>query len=431
MIKRYELKKMTGDELQTLMLRSRQDIRDVKDGVKKIIKYVKSSGDEALRHYTEVFDGVKVKDILVSAGEISEAYELVDDDVVSSIKRQIYYSTEFHKRQLKDGWKAEVEEGIIVGERYTPIESVGLYVPGGRAAYPTVLQILSVPAKLAEVPRIVVCTPPSKDGKIPAPVLVAADILGITEIYKVGGAQAIAALAYGTETISPVKKIAGPGNVYVNTAKLEVIGTADIDMVAGPSEVLILADDTASPRSIAADFMARCEHDPNAAAVLITDSDKLATEVIAEIEKQLPDMARKDIIIQALSRYSAIITSPNWDECLAFVNDYASEHLQIMTSDPWQVLPKITNAGSIFLGEYAPVAIGDYASGTNHVLPTGQFSKMYSPVGVDTFQKRSEFQYLSKEGLKKLEPIVRNISKVEGLEAHYHSVEVRLNESRV
>ena len=325
MIRRYELKDMTEDELQNVILRSRQDIMDVKDGVKKIIEYVKRSGDEAIRHYTEVFDGVKVKDIRVSKDEISEAYGSVDEDVVSSIKSQIFYSTEFHKRQLKDGWKEEIEDGIVLGERYTPIESVGLYVPGGRAAYPSVLQILAVPAKLAEVPRIVVCTPPGKDGKIPAPVLVAADILGVTEIYKVGGAQAIAALAYGTETISPVKKIVGPGNIYVNTAKLEVIGTADIDMVAGPSEVLILADDSASPRSIAADLLARCEHDPNAAAVLITDSDELVADVFDEIEKQLPGMTRKDIMIQALSKYSAMITSPDWNECIAFVNDYASD----------------------------------------------------------------------------------------------------------
>ncbi len=425
-IRSYELDDMTEDELQNVMQRSKQNISVVTDGVKSIIEHVKKTGDEALRHYTKIFDGAKLDDILVSADEISEAYELVDDNVISSIKRQIYYSTEFHKRQLKDGWKAEIEDGIIIGERYTPIESIGLYVPGGRAAYPTVLQILVVPAKLAKVPRIIVCTPPGKDGKIPAPVLVAADILEISEIYKVGGAQAIAAMAYGTETISPVKKIAGPGNIYVNAAKLEVVDTVSIDMVAGPSEVLILADNSAKPDLIAADFLARCEHDPNATAVLITDSDELAKAVYNEIERQLPSMLRKDVIQVALARYSAIITSPDWGKCLNFVNDFASEHLQIMTHEPWDVLPEIQNAGSIFLGDNAPVAIGDYASGTNHVLPTGQFSKMYSAVGVDTFQKRSEFQYLSKEGLKKLEPIVRTMAKIEGLNAHYHSVEVRI-----
>jgi len=428
MIKSYELKNMSDDIRCLLLGRSSIDIESVKDMVTRVIEDVKRDGDESLKKYTEVFDHVKLDTFRVTKEEIDEAWKTIDEDIVSKIKLQIGYSESFHKMQVCKDWKHEIDKGIVLGEKYTPIESVGLYVPGGRAAYPTVLQILSVPAKIARVPRIVVCTPPNKDGKISEPVLVTASILGIDEIYKVGGAQAIAALAYGTASIKPVKKIVGPGNIYVSCAKLLVFGKVDIDMFAGPSEVLIIADSSANPSFIAADMLARCEHDPNASAVLLTNSRELAANVKTEITRQFPGLKRQGIIKKSLAKYSAIIISDNWDAIIDFTNEYAPEHLEIMVEKPWEMLPKIINAGSIFLGNYAPVAVGDYASGTNHVLPTGQYAKMFSPVGVETFQKKSEFQYITKKGLKTLNPIIRKISEVEGLDAHYNSVKVRLEE---
>lgn len=303
---------------------------------------------------------------------------------------------------------------------------MGLYVPGGRAAYPTVLQILAVPALIAKVPRIVVCSPPNKEGGIAESVLVCADILGISEIYKIGGAQAISALAYGTKSIKPVKKVVGPGNIYVSCAKMLLFGKINIDMLAGPSEVLIIADSYAKPSFIAADILARCEHDPDASAVLLTDSEIIAKKVKKEIEKQIINLKRQNIIKKSLKKYSAIIVINNWKKIIDFSNDYAAEHLEIIVRKPWNILSKIKNAGSIFLGDYSPVAAGDYASGTNHVLPTGQLAKMFSSVGVETFVKKSEFQYITKNGLKKLYPIVKELSKVEGLDGHYNSFKVRL-----
>jgi len=431
MINIYNLDKISEKKLSFLINRSSLDIDDAKEKVSAIIRYVQDYGDEALKRYTEVFDGVKLKSFKVTKQEIKNAKRRINSKLLEQIKRQIKYSTEFHKKQVLKDKKFEIDKGIILGERYTPIESVGLYVPGGRAAYPTVLQILAVPAIIAKVPRIVVCTPPNKKGKVPDSVLVCADLLGISEIYKVGGAQAIAALSYGTESIRPVKKVVGPGNIYVSCAKMLLFGIIDIDMPAGPSEALIIADSSANPAFVAADILARCEHDPNASAVLLTDSEKLAYKVKNEIKKQFLNLKRQDIIKKSLLKYSAIIISDEWNKIIDFANEYAAEHLEIIVKNPWKILPKINNAGSIFLGEYAPVAVGDYASGTNHVLPTGQYSKMFSPVGVDTFQKKSEFQYITKDGLKKLNPIVRELSKVEGLDAHYNSVKVRLNyESR-
>jgi len=428
MIKTYELKNMSDDTCCFLLGRASIDIKSAKDTITRVIEDIKRDGDESLKRYTEFFDHVKLDTFRVTKEEIDDAKRTIDRDLVSKIKQQIEYSKMFHKMQVCKDWKREIDKGIVLGEKYTPIESVGLYVPGGRAVYPTVLQILAVPAKIARVPRIVVCTPPNKDGKISEAVLVTAYLLGIDEIYKVGGAQAIAALAYGTESIKPVKKIVGPGNIYVSCAKLLVFGKVDIDMFAGPSEVLIIADSSANPVFIAADILARCEHDPDASAVLLTNSRVLAANVKTEITRQFPGLKRQGIIKKSLAKYSAIVISDNWDAIIDFTNEYAPEHLEIMVEKPWEMLPKIINAGSIFLGNYAPVAVGDYASGTNHVLPTGQYAKMFSPVGVETFQKKSEFQYITKNGLKTLNPIIRKISEVEGFDAHYNSVKVRLEE---
>lgn len=426
MIRILEMEKMSGDERSFICQRSRQDMDNVRPIVSQIIEDVRANGDSAVRKYTKKFDGVNIESFRISRDEIDDAWTRVDGTLTARIKEQIGYSERFHKMQIRKDWKKEFDKGIVLGEKITPIESVGLYVPGGRAAYPTVLQILAVPAKLAGVPRIAVFTPPNKEGKVPDVILATADILGVDEIYKIGGAQAIAAMSYGTQTIKPVRKIVGPGNIYVNCAKMLCFGVVDIDMLAGPSEALILADSSAKPVFAAADMLARCEHDPNASAVLLTDSTELAKKVRNEIKRQFSYLNRKEIMRESLSKYSAIIISDDWDDLIKFTNDYAPEHLEIMMKDPWAVLDKIVNAGSIFLGNYAPVAIGDYASGANHVLPTGQCAKMFSPVGVETFQKRSEFQFISREGLGAMSPIVRDISKIEGLDAHYNSIDVRL-----
>jgi histidinol dehydrogenase len=427
MLNIYDLKEISQEKLDIIIKRSTVDIDSVKNKVKEIINDVQNKGDYALKQYTKIFDNVELKSFKVTEKEIKNAKKNFDEKLLFQIKKQISYSKKFHKNQLRKEYKIEIEKGIILGERYTPIDSVGLYVPGGKAAYPTVLQILAVPAKIANVLRIVVCTPPNKDGKVSDSILVIADLLGIKEIYKIGGAQAIAALALGTKSIIPVKKVVGPGNIYVNCAKLLLFGKIDIDMPAGPSEALIIADSNANPTFVAADILARCEHDEKASAVLITDSKYFAISVNREIKRQFKYLKRKEIIKRSLNRYSAILVSSDWEKIIDFTNDYAPEHLQLMVKNFWEVLSKIKNAGSIFLGYYSPVAIGDYASGTNHVLPTGQFAKMFSPVGVETFQKKSEFQYITKEGIEKLEPIVKELSAVEGFDGHYNSVKVRLD----
>jgi len=426
MIKIIRLSEMAEADLDRLMKRSTADIQDVRPVVSKIIQDVRDRGDPALLDYTEELDGVCLDTIRVTRDEIRNAFERTDTGLIERMREQISYSTEFHKRQLRRDWKSEVTEGVTLGERYLPIDSVGLYVPGGRAAYPSVLQILGVAARTAGVPRIAICTPPNSQGNVPDPVLAMARLLDLEEVYKVGGAQAVAALAYGTESIEPVLKIVGPGNIYVNCAKMSVYGTVDIDMPAGPSEALIIADGTADPRFAAADILARCEHDPKASAVLLTCSDVFAGKVAEEIEGQVTGLSRGEIIIQSLANYSAIVVCEDMDDIVDFANEYAAEHLELMVEDPWKLLDRIDNAGSVFLGNYSPVAAGDYASGTNHVLPTGQFARMFSPVGVETFQKRSELQYITEEGLRRLGPVVKAVSDVEGLDGHYRSVEVRL-----
>lgn len=426
MIKIFNYKKMTEQEKNLILLRSRFDIENVKEKVSQILNDVKTNGDSAVQKYTQKFDKTELKNFRVSSEEINFAYESISENLYLQIKQQIKYSKKFHQMQIRKEKRDKIKNGIIVGERYTPIDSVGLYVPGGKAEYPTVLQILAVPAKIANVPRIVVCTPPNENGQVSPSVLVVAGILGIDEIYKIGGAQAIAALAYGTKSLKSVKKIVGPGNIYVSCAKMLVFGAVDIDMPAGPSEAIIIANSSTNPVYIASDILARCEHDPNASAVLLTDSKDLANKVKNEIIRQFSSLKRQRIMKESLSKYSAIIIFDNFRDIIDFTNEYAPEHLEIMLKNPWELLPEIMNAGSIFLGSYAPVAVGDYASGTNHVLPTGQYAKMFSPVGVETFQKKSEFQYLTKEGLETLYPIIRELTTVEGLDAHYNSVRVRL-----
>lgn len=428
----YELKTMDVQDRARIVRRARGDIGIVKKQVLPIIEDVRARGDQAILDYLEKFDGVKLtpKDLLISEVEIKEAYLKTDPLVLKMIRRQIKLSQKFHKEQLRRldmKWEIEVIPGVRLGQKKTPIESAGLYVPGGSAPYPTVMQILAVPAKLAGVKRIVGVTPPRGKNY---EVIVAAKEAGVNELYRVGGVAAIAALTYGTETIKPVDKIVGPGNIYVTASKMLVFGDVGIDMPAGPSEAIILADDGANPAYCAADILARAEHDPNAAGVLVTWSKKVAEKTQDEIVRQLPTLLRSDIIKQSLARYSAIIIVSNEAEAIEFTNEYAPEHLEVLTKNPYDFLPKLTNAGSIFLGYYTPTPIGDYASGTNHVLPTGGWSKMFSPVGVETFMKVSEFQSATKNGLKSLAPIIDVISEVEGLDAHWNTIEQRLQKGK-
>ncbi len=396
-----------------------------RDWIAKVERY----GDDALVDYIHTFDDPTfTKDRLrVTTDDISEAYKKTSKEVVEIIRRQIEISTEFHQRQLPARLEetAEFVPGVVTGWRIVPIQSVGLTVPAGQVPLPTVMQILTVAAKRAGVPRIVACFPPT--GKH-YEMLIAADIAGVDEIYRVGGIAGVAAMSVGTETIRPVLKIVGPGSIYTQAAKMEVsLRGIAIDMLSGPSEALLIADESADPRYCAADILARCEHDQNACAVLATTSQSLAKSVLTELYYQLPKLRRKEIAEVSLSRYSAVIVFDDSEQIITFANDYGAEHLEILTDNPWEICKQIENAGSIFLGHFAPVAVGDYASGTNHCLPTGVATKTASPVGVETFLKKSEIQWLTKEGLRNLEPIVTTISRIEKLDAHTKSVQIRLS----
>lgn len=424
----YELKTMNIEDKKRIIRRAQRDISEIKKQVLPIIEDVRARGDQAVLDYLEKYDGVTLtpKDLQITEAEIEEAYTKTDPLVLEMIRRQIQLSQRFHREQFKRidmQWEIETIPGVRVGQKRTPIKSAGLYVPGGTAPYPTVMQILSVPAKIAAVERIVAVTPPrGKNYEI----IIAAKEAGVNELYRVGGVAGVAALAYGTETIKPVDKIVGPGNIYVTASKILVFGEVGIDMPAGPSEAIILADPQTNPAYCAADILARAEHDPNAAGVLVTWSKEVAEKTRAEIVRQLPTLSRREIIKQSLARYSAIIVARDEGEAVEFTNEYAPEHLEVLTKNPYDILPKLTNAGSIFLGYYSPVPVGDYASGTNHVLPTGGWAKMFSPVGVETFMKVSEFQSVTREGLESLAPIIDVMSEVEGLDAHWNTIEQRL-----
>lgn len=425
MIKIYEWEKIGEKVRQRILGRAGLDIEKVRPGVVRWLKRMEREGDKALLAYIREFDDPKFKlaRLRVKPVEIRKAYRQVKPVVLRAMRRQIKLSRAFVGRQKAETFELlPAYEGVWTGARVTPIKEVGLYVPAGLAPLPTVMQILGVTAKAAGCERIVACFPPR--GR-EAELLVAADMVGVDEIYRVGGIAAIGAMAYGTKTVRSVSKIVGPGNVYVQAAKKEVFGKVGIDMLAGPSEAVILADSLARADFIAADVLARAEHDPRAAGVLITDSRELAEATWEEIKRQFAKLPRQEIMRESLGKYSALIVVKNMREAVALTNQYAPEHLEVMVTDPWAILPEITEAGSIFLGQYAPVAVGDYASGTNHVLPTGLGPRMFSAVSVETFMKKSEVQYLTAAGLKGLEPIVTGIGRVEGLEAHVQSVKIR------
>ncbi|MBI2453445.1 histidinol dehydrogenase [Candidatus Peregrinibacteria bacterium] len=420
-------KTASNQEKKIIMSRSQLKIEGAREVAREWIAKVEKEGDAALVEYIRKFDdkNFTADRLRVVPKDIAEAYKKVGLEKIKIIQKQIEISREFHARQMPKKWQETNEyiSGVITGWKYTPIESAGLTVPAGQVPLPTVMQILTIAAKTACVPRVVACFPPT--GKH-YEMLVAADIAGADEIYRVGGIAGIAAMSIGTETIKPVLKIVGPGSVYTQAAKMEISqrGTA-IDMLSGPSEALIIADDTAKPKYCAADILARCEHDQNACAVLVTNNKKLIEETASEIEKQLQGLGRKEIAEVALGRYCALILFDSMKEMIKFANDYSPEHLEIMAHNPWSICDKIKNAGSIFLGDYAPVAVGDYASGTNHCLPTGVAPKTVSPIGVDTFLKKSEIQYLTKQGLQTLEPIISTMSDIETLDAHKKSVLIR------
>lgn len=430
MLKIYQWSKTDKKTKKKIMDRAMFDINSVRDYVAQWIETVKREGDAGILKYIRQFDSknFNLKDLKVTKSDIKKAYKIVDPQVIEVIKKQISISRQNALSKAKQEIVLKsFTPGVQVGYKITPIESVGLTVPAGQVPLPTVMQILAVTAKTAGVPRVIACFPPT--GEYPE-MLIAADLAGVNEIYRVGGIAAVAAMAYGTETIKPVFKIVGPGSIYTQTAKMLVFGKVTIDMVAGPSEAVILADETANPIYCAADILARAEHAPDATGVLITYSEKLAEATRKEVNRQIKYLTRRGIIKKSLNNYSCAIVVKNWQEAIDLTNDYSPEHLEILVDDPFAILPKIKNAGSIFLGSFAPVVIGDYASGTNHILPTGFWSKMASAVSVETFQKSSEVQYLTKEGLENLEEIVDVVSGIESLDAHWNSVNVRINKKK-
>ncbi|GLB59805.1 histidinol dehydrogenase [Cytobacillus sp. NCCP-133] len=395
--------------------------------VKSIIETVRQKGDQAVKEYTQKFDGIELDDIAVTQAEMKEAYSQVDGKILEIIKEAAENIRAFHEKQLRPSWMTTEENGTILGQKITPLDSVGLYVPGGTAAYPSSVLMNVIPAKVAGVKRIVITSPPDKKtGKLPPAVLAAAHIAGAEEIYKVGGAQAIAALAYGTESILPVDKITGPGNIFVALAKREVFGDVDIDMIAGPSEIAILADETAQPDEVAADLLSQAEHDPMASAVLVTPSFALAEAVSAEVEHQLAELPRQEIAAGSIRNYGAIYVAESMNGAIETVNSLAPEHLEILTESPMELLGQIRHAGAIFLGRFSPEPVGDYFAGPNHVLPTNGTARFSSPLNVEDFQKKSSILLYSEKALKDNGEKIAAFARLEGLEAHARSIETRL-----
>ena len=414
--------------LESLMKRSQLDCAKATAEVNKIINNVKKSGDKTLFEYTKKFDSLDLSKagLKVSADEIDEAYAMLDNEAITLIKKAAENIRTFHKKQIKEGFKIDVGGDGYLAQRIIPMQRAGVYVPGGRAAYPSSVLMNVIPAQIAGVKEIIMCTPPMKNGKLYYMTLAAAKILGVNKIYKVGGAQAIAAMAYGTETIKKVNKIVGPGNIYVALAKKQVFGQVGIDMVAGPSEVLIIADESANLKYVAADLLSQAEHDPMAASILITTSESLAQNVSAEVDLQIEKLTEtKSNAVNAISKNSVIVITTSIDEAIEIANEIAPEHLEIAVNEPEKYLDKILNAGSVFMGHYSPEPLGDYFAGPNHVLPTSSTAKFSSPLGVDDFTKRSSVIYYSKDKLKGVYKDIASFAKLEGLDAHANSVLIR------
>ncbi len=404
-------------------------VSDVSDVVSAILAQVASRGDEALYEYTKKFDKAELSSLEVTAEEIEEAFASVDPDFVDILREAAENIRTFHSKQVRNGFMLNRDGGVVVGQRVTPIEKVGLYVPGGTAAYPSTVLMDSIPAKIAGCAEIVMVTPPGKDGKVAPAILAAAKIAGVTRIFKVGGAQAVAALAYGTQSIPKVDKIVGPGNAFVAEAKKQVFGMVSIDMIAGPSEILVVADSTNSPKVIAADLLSQAEHDKNAGAVLVTDTKEFALAVSEELERQIPLLSRSEIARASIDNNGKIIVAKD-DLMLAIeiANEIAPEHLELCVDNPFDYLDRVKHAGSIFMGKNCPEALGDYYAGPNHTLPTGGTARFSSPLSVDDFVKKTQYTYYSADALKKVANKVSRFANQEGLQAHGISATVRFED---
>lgn len=415
------------DLLKSLLKRSPINYREQEEAVNNILTNVKDNGDLALFEYTEKFDKVKLtaETIKVTDEEIEEAYAETDDELIRVIRLAMKNIKEYHEMQKEESWFDSKPDGTILGQKITPLSRVGVYVPGGKAAYPSSVLMNVIPAKVAGVDEIIMCTPPGCDGKVYPTTLVSAKEAGVDTIYKVGGAQAIGALAYGTESIPQVDKIVGPGNIFVALAKKAVFGYTGIDSVAGPSEILVLADETANPRYVAADLLSQAEHDQLASAILVTTSLEVAEKVQSEIEGFVKNLERKDIIQASLDNYGYILIAEDMDTAIDAVNAIASEHLEIVTKDPFGTMTKVRNAGAIFLGESSSEPLGDYFAGPNHVLPTNGTARFFSPLGVDTFVKKSSIISYSRDALRKIHKDIETFANAEGLTAHANSIKVR------
>lgn len=413
--------------LDNLLKRSPNNYSGYEDTVNEIIAKVKAEGDKALFDYTLKFDkyALNAEAIRVTPAEIEEAYQKLDTGLVEVIRKSAENIRAFHAKQLRNSWFDAKEDGTILGMKITAIAKAGVYVPGGKAAYPSSVLMNVIPAKVAGVQEIIMTTPPGADGSINPGTLVAADIAGVNAIYKVGGAQAIAALAFGTQSVPKVDKITGPGNIFVALAKKAVYGYVSIDSIAGPSEILVLADETANPRYVAADLLSQAEHDELASAILITTSKELAEQVSAQVDVFTAQLERREIIQKSLDNYGYILVAENLEDGIEAVNEIASEHLEILTANPFQVMTKIRNAGAIFLGEYASEPLGDYFAGPNHILPTNGTAKFFSPVNVDDFIKKTSIISYSREALEQVHRDIETFAVSEGLTAHANSIKVR------
>ena len=420
-------KESTKDILENLLKRSPSSYGKYEMAVAQILDKVKQEKDQALFGYTKEFDkaDITAENIKVTEEEIKEAYEQVDPSLLAVIRKALVNIRTYHEKQRQNSWFTSSENGTMLGQKVTPLYRVGVYVPGGKAVYPSSVLMNIVPAKVAGVPNIVMCTPPGRDGKVYPTTLVAAREAGADVIYKVGGAQAVAAMAFGTESIPKVDKIVGPGNIFVALAKKAVYGHVSIDSVAGPSEILVLADDTANPHYVAADLLSQAEHDEMASAILITTSTELAKKVQSEIEGYLKVLSRREIIEKSLENFGYILIAEDMDEAIEAANEIASEHLEIVTSNAFEVMMKIRNAGAIFIGEYSSEPLGDYFAGPNHVLPTNGTAKFFSALSVDDFIKKSSIVYYSREALKEIHKDIVQFATAEQLTAHANSIAVR------
>lgn len=429
-----KLIKVTDESIKTiltdLLKRSPNNYDQYASAVTEVVNDVKENGDQAVLSYTKKFDGcdLTAEQMLVTEEEIKEAYNIVEERFIEIIRKALVNIRDYHEKQKQYSWFDSKPNGTMLGQKVTPLESCGVYVPGGKAAYPSSVLMNIVPAKVAGVEKIVMVTPPGKDGKVNPNTLVAAKEAGADIIYKVGGSQAIAALAYGTETIPQVDKIVGPGNIYVALAKKQVYGNVSIDSIAGPSEIAVLADETANPRYVAADLLSQAEHDELASAILVTTSEAFAKEVEKEIEGFLKELSRAEIIQKSLDQFGYLLVAETMDQAIETVNAIASEHLEVVTANPFDVMTKIRNAGAIFIGEYSSEPLGDYFAGPNHVLPTNGTAKFFSPLSVDDFIKKSSIIYYSKEALEPIHKDIEAFAEAEQLTAHANSIKVRFEE---